>query len=153
MTLVDDRTASTVLPNGLTLADARAQAARAHELDRAHVFHSWSAQAELNPMTIVASQGSYVWDGEGNRLLDCYLANVGPVNRNVQIVVLNAKGKAVVGPVAVTLAPGEEKVARADANKLGRYCKFIVPAPKSDFRASVLVFQEGVGATSALAAN
>jgi taurine--2-oxoglutarate transaminase len=41
MTLVDDRTASTVLPNGLTLADARAQAARAHELDRAHVFHSW----------------------------------------------------------------------------------------------------------------
>ena len=90
---------------------------------------------------------------EGNRLLDCYLANVGPVNRNVQIVVLNAKGKAVVGPVAVTLAPGEEKVARADANKLGRYCKFIVPAPKSDFRASVLVFQEGVGATSALAAN
>jgi taurine--2-oxoglutarate transaminase len=70
MTLVDDRTASTVLPNGLTLADARAQAARAHELDRAHVFHSWSAQAELNPMTIVASQGSYVWDGEGNRLLD-----------------------------------------------------------------------------------
>ena len=35
MTLVDDRTASTVLPNGLTLADARAQAPRAYELDRA----------------------------------------------------------------------------------------------------------------------
>ena len=46
-----------VLPNGLTLDDARRQAARAYELDRAHVFHSWSAQAELNPMTITASQG------------------------------------------------------------------------------------------------
>jgi hypothetical protein len=90
---------------------------------------------------------------EGNRLLDCYLANVGQVNRNVKIVVLDAKGKAVVAPVEVTLAPGEEKVARAKADLLGRYCKFVVPAPKSDFRASVLVFQPGVGAISALAAN
>ena len=90
---------------------------------------------------------------EGNRFLDCYLANVGHMKRNVQIVVLDAKGKAVVGPLAVTLAPGEEKVARADAKLLGRYCKFVVPAPKSDFRASVLVFESGVGAISALAAN
>ena len=90
---------------------------------------------------------------EGNRLLDCYLANVGQVNRNVKIVVLDAKGKAVVAPVEVTLAPGEEKVARAKADLLGRYCKFVVPAPKSDFRASVLVFQPGVGAISALAAQ
>ena len=58
------------LPNGLTLDEARAQAARAHELDRTHVFHSWSVQAEINPMTIVASEGSYIWDGDGNRLLD-----------------------------------------------------------------------------------
>ena len=49
MTLLDEITNSTVLPNGLTLDDARRQAARAYELDRAHVFHSWSAQAELNP--------------------------------------------------------------------------------------------------------
>ena len=38
--------------------------------DRAHVFHSWSAQAQINPMTITAAAGSYVWDGDGNRLLD-----------------------------------------------------------------------------------
>jgi hypothetical protein len=88
---------------------------------------------------------------EGDRLLDCYLANVGQVQRTVKIVVLDAKGKAVVGPLAVTLAPGEEKVARAEANLLGRYCKFTVQGPKSDFRASVLVFQPGVGAISALA--
>ncbi|MEV6107936.1 aspartate aminotransferase family protein [Streptomyces sp. NPDC051940] len=44
--------------------------ARTYELDRKHVFHSWSAQAELNPMVITRAEGSYVWDGQGNRLLD-----------------------------------------------------------------------------------
>jgi taurine---2-oxoglutarate transaminase len=34
-----------VLPAGVSLDEARALAARTHELDRAHVFHSWSAQA------------------------------------------------------------------------------------------------------------
>ena len=58
------------LPNGLSVDDARAEAAHTYELDRAHVFHSWSAQAQIKPMTIVASEGSYVWDGDGNKLLD-----------------------------------------------------------------------------------
>ncbi|MGP3974817.1 aspartate aminotransferase family protein [Streptomyces sp. 8N114] len=49
--------------------DARA-VARTYELDRRHVFHSWSAQAALDPMVITRAEGSYVWDGEGNRLLD-----------------------------------------------------------------------------------
>lgn len=43
---------------------------RAYDLDRAHVFHSWAAQAALKPMVITAAQGSYVWDGGGHRLLD-----------------------------------------------------------------------------------
>ena len=90
---------------------------------------------------------------EGDRLLDCYLANVGQVKRNVKIAVLDAKGNAVVGPLQVTLAPGEEKVARAEADQLGRYCKFTVQGQKSEYRASVLVFQPGVGAISALAGN
>jgi taurine--2-oxoglutarate transaminase len=47
-----------------------AAGARAYELDRAHVFHSWSAQAQLRPMTIAGAQGSYVWDYDGNRFLD-----------------------------------------------------------------------------------
>ncbi|APB00373.1 Taurine--2-oxoglutarate transaminase [Nocardia seriolae] len=58
------------LPNGLTPEAARERAARACELDREHVFHSWSAQKSLNPMVITAAQGCYVWDGEGSRLLD-----------------------------------------------------------------------------------
>jgi taurine--2-oxoglutarate transaminase len=35
---------------------------RVHELDRKHVFHSWSAQGSLNPMVITKAEGSYVWD-------------------------------------------------------------------------------------------
>jgi taurine--2-oxoglutarate transaminase len=45
-------------------------AQRTYQLDREHVFHSWSAQAALKPMVIERAEGSYVWDGEGNRLLD-----------------------------------------------------------------------------------
>ena len=43
---------------------------RAYELDRAHVFHSWSAQAALTPLVIDRADGSYVWDDEGRRYLD-----------------------------------------------------------------------------------
>ncbi|MFB2581484.1 aspartate aminotransferase family protein [Herbiconiux sp. P15] len=40
------------------------------ELDRAHVFHSWSAQGALKPMVIAGGLGSTVWDYEGNEYLD-----------------------------------------------------------------------------------
>jgi len=43
---------------------------RAYELDRAHVFHSWSAQATLDPLVIEGAYGSEVWDADGRRLLD-----------------------------------------------------------------------------------
>ncbi|MFE4196961.1 aspartate aminotransferase family protein [Paenarthrobacter sp. NPDC056912] len=43
---------------------------RAYRLDREHVFHSWSAQDALRPMVIARAEGSYVWDGDGNRYLD-----------------------------------------------------------------------------------
>lgn len=42
----------------------------AYELDRKHVFHSWSAQEQLQPMNVLDAEGSWIWDGEGNRLLD-----------------------------------------------------------------------------------
>ena len=38
--------------------------------DRAHVFHSWSAQALIDPMPIAAGEGSTFWDYEGNAYLD-----------------------------------------------------------------------------------
>jgi taurine--2-oxoglutarate transaminase len=38
--------------------------------DRAHVFHSWSAQALIDPLPIASAQGSYFTDYAGNRYLD-----------------------------------------------------------------------------------
>jgi taurine--2-oxoglutarate transaminase len=46
------------------------EGARVYAADRAHVFHSWSAQAHVNPMPIAGAKGSYVWDYDGNRYLD-----------------------------------------------------------------------------------
>jgi len=51
-------------------SDIPTDAQRAYELDRRHVFHSWSAQAALTPMVVAKAAGSHVWDGEGNRFLD-----------------------------------------------------------------------------------
>jgi taurine--2-oxoglutarate transaminase len=39
-------------------------------LDRAHVFHSWSAQGALKPLVLEGGLGSTVWDNEGNEYLD-----------------------------------------------------------------------------------
>lgn len=38
--------------------------------DRAHVFHSWSAQGSLQPVPIAGGEGATFWDNEGNRYLD-----------------------------------------------------------------------------------
>ena len=35
---------------------------RVLEMDRAHVFHSWSAQGALAPMCVAGAEGSYFWD-------------------------------------------------------------------------------------------
>ncbi|WP_407653621.1 aspartate aminotransferase family protein [Actinoplanes oblitus] len=38
--------------------------------DRAHVFHSWSAQGLINPLPIEKAEGSYFWDYSGKKYLD-----------------------------------------------------------------------------------
>ncbi|WP_460962958.1 aminotransferase class III-fold pyridoxal phosphate-dependent enzyme [Parasphingorhabdus pacifica] len=45
-------------------------ATRTYELDRAHVMHSWSAQAGLDPMVVERAEGVHVWDADGHRYLD-----------------------------------------------------------------------------------
>ena len=42
----------------------------AFDLDRAHVFHSWSAQGALKPLVFQSGSGSRLWDFEGNSFLD-----------------------------------------------------------------------------------
>jgi taurine---2-oxoglutarate transaminase len=47
-----------------------ARGAEALAADRAHVFHSWSAQGALRPLPIARAEGSYFWDYDGHRYLD-----------------------------------------------------------------------------------
>ncbi len=42
----------------------------AFDLDRQHVFHSWSAQGALKPLVISHASGCEVFDHDGRRLLD-----------------------------------------------------------------------------------
>ena len=44
--------------------------ARVRADDRGHVFHSWSAQALIDPLPIAAGEGSTFWDYSGNAYLD-----------------------------------------------------------------------------------
>jgi taurine--2-oxoglutarate transaminase len=44
--------------------------AAAYANDRAHVFHSWSAQGQLAPTVIAGAKGSRMWDDKGNTWLD-----------------------------------------------------------------------------------
>lgn len=46
-------------------ADARVRAD-----DRGHVFHSWSAQALIDPLPVAAGEGATFWDYAGNAYLD-----------------------------------------------------------------------------------
>ena len=104
------------LPNGLTADEARAEADRAYELDRAHVFHSWSAQAEITPMTITASEGCHVWDGQGNRLLDfsSMLVNTNIGHQHPKVVAAIAEQAAKL----CTVAPQHANAARSEAARL-----------------------------------
>lgn len=45
-------------------------AERALADDRAHVFHSWSAQNQISPALVAGAEGSHFWDGDGRRYLD-----------------------------------------------------------------------------------
>lgn len=53
------------------LKDVReADQARVRRDDRAHVFHSWSAQGAIDPLPIASAEGSSFTDYDGNRYLD-----------------------------------------------------------------------------------
>ena len=43
---------------------------QAYRDDRAHVFHSWSAQDLLDPLVITGGEGAWIHDETGNRFLD-----------------------------------------------------------------------------------
>lgn len=89
---------------------------RAYELDRAHVFHSWSAQATLDPMVITRAEGSYIWDRNDTRLLDftsqLVFTNLG--HQHPAIVAAIQEQAATL----CTVAPAHVNAARSEAARL-----------------------------------
>ncbi len=93
-----------------------AAGARAYELDRAHVFHSWSAQSPLAPLTFAGASGSWVWDYEGNRYLDfssqLVNTNIGHQHPKVIAAIQEQAG------ILATIAPQHANAARSEAARL-----------------------------------
>ncbi|MBB5642978.1 aspartate aminotransferase family protein [Cryobacterium roopkundense] len=85
---------------------------RTSELDRAHVFHSWSAQGALKPLVIAGGLGCRVWDHEGHQYLDfsSQLVNVNIGHQHpsvVKAIVEQANLLATIAPSTANLARGE----------------------------------------------
>ncbi len=91
------------------------KAAKVFADDRANVFHSWSAQAQISPMAIAGGSGSYFWDFNGKKYLDfsCQLVftNIGHQHPKV---IAAIKQQA---DVLTTIAPQHANEARNEAAK------------------------------------
>ena len=86
--------------------------ARAIELDRAHVFHSWSAQGALKPIEIAGGLGCRVWDHSGRNYLDfsSQLVNVNIGHQHpavVAAIIEQANTLTTVAPATANLTRGE----------------------------------------------
>ncbi|MBW9204378.1 aspartate aminotransferase family protein [Mumia sp. zg.B53] len=89
---------------------------RTYELDRAHVFHSWVAQASMNPMVIESAEGSYVVDDQGQRYLDfssqLVFTNIGHQHPRVVKAIQDQAAR------LCTIAPQHANAARSEAAAL-----------------------------------
>jgi taurine--2-oxoglutarate transaminase len=83
--------------------------------DREYVFHSWSAQAQVSPIPVAGSQGSYFWDYDGKKYLDfsCQLVFTNIGHQHPKVV------KAIQDQAAVlaTIAPQHANDVRNQAAK------------------------------------
>jgi len=89
---------------------------RTYDLDRAHVFHSWSAQAEITPMVVAGALGSEVWDEDGTRYLDfssqLVFTNIGHQHPKVVAAIQEQAA------LLCTIAPPVANAARSEAARL-----------------------------------
>jgi taurine---2-oxoglutarate transaminase len=90
-----------------------ARGAEVYAADRAHVFHSWSAQKALKPLPIASAEGCYVWDYEGTRYLDfssqLVNTNIGHQHPRVTAAIAEQAAK------LATIAPQHANEARGQA--------------------------------------
>lgn len=86
------------------------------ELDRAHVFHSWSAQGSLDPLTIVGGKGCELYDDAGRVLLDfsSQMVNTNIGHQHPAVV----EGIVAQARTLATVAPGHANLARGQAAHL-----------------------------------
>ena len=98
------------------LDTATETAARVAANDRRHVFHSWSAQALIDPLPIARAEGSYFWDYAGTRYLDfaSQLVNVNIGYQHPKLVAAIQQQAAVLCTVGPTFA----NEARSEAARL-----------------------------------
>ncbi|MEU8525159.1 MULTISPECIES: aspartate aminotransferase family protein [Streptomyces] len=84
--------------------------------DRAHVFHSWSAQGLIDPLAVAGAEGSYFWDYDGNRYLDftsgLVYTNIGYQHPRVVAAIQEQAGK------LATFAPAFAVDVRSEAARL-----------------------------------
>ncbi|MBN9606256.1 MAG: aspartate aminotransferase family protein [Actinomycetales bacterium] len=90
-----------------------ADGARTLELDRAYVFHSWSAQGALKPFVIAGALGSEVWDFEGRHYLDfsSMLVNTNIGHAHPKVVAAIQEQAAILP----TVAPAHANLTRGEA--------------------------------------
>lgn len=84
--------------------------------DRAHVFHSWSAQGSLTPLVVTGALGSWFWDEQGTRYLD-FSSQLVNVNIGHQHPKLVAAIKDYADKLC-TIAPFHANDARSEAARL-----------------------------------
>lgn len=86
---------------------------RAYDLDRAHVFHSWSAQADFDPIVIAGGLGTRVWDHSGRTYLDfsSQMVNVN-IGHQHPAVVTAIRDQA---DLLTTIAPATANLTRGEA--------------------------------------
>ncbi|MFJ7152327.1 aspartate aminotransferase family protein [Streptomyces sp. NPDC100445] len=84
--------------------------------DRAHVFHSWSAQDLIDPLAVAGAEGSYFWDYDGTRYLDftsgLVFTNIGYQHPEVVAAIQEQAGR------MTTFAPAFAVEARSEAARL-----------------------------------
>jgi taurine--2-oxoglutarate transaminase len=88
----------------------------AYRDDRAHVFHSWSAQRALEPAVVAGGEGSWFWDEQGKRYLDfsSQLVNLNLGHQHPTVVAAIQEQAAKL----CTIAPSFANDARSEAARL-----------------------------------
>ena len=122
-------------------APAPVDEARVRADDRAHVFHSWSAQAQIDPLPIASASGSYFTDYSGKRYLDFSsgLVNVNIGHQHPGLVAAIQEQAAKLWQVSpgFTRSPSSEAARPHDAPSKCHVCLSLPGRPNVDERTEV----------------